>query len=279
MNKSKQPGSPAEKREKSAVPAVEKAFDVLELLADVPDGLTINQIAATLERTIGEIYRIIIYLAERGYLMQNPQSNRYTLTFRLFEIAYQHDPTQKLIRQALPVMERIAANTDQSCHISVLNRGNILVLASVPSPHPAGYSVRNGALFPVKDTSAGHVILAFSDNAAQERYLMRLAKKSAARIQERLEKIRARGFEDTASTMVSGIRNLCAPVFDARGIAAAITCGFIVRTEQKTTPDYALSVVRHAALQLSQSLGFRLAGSPLEVSFASQPHPPAEHDE
>ena len=106
------PGSSSKGRARksnSTVPAVEKALDVLELLSESPTGLTMNEIVDALGRTMGEIYRVVVYLAERGYLRQNPDSNRYTLTLRLFELSHRYDPTERLIHAALPLLERIAA--------------------------------------------------------------------------------------------------------------------------------------------------------------------------
>ncbi len=67
------------------MPSVEKAFDILELLANVGDGLTMNEMVDVLGRTMGEIYRIVIYLTERGFLSQNPETSKYALTLKLFE--------------------------------------------------------------------------------------------------------------------------------------------------------------------------------------------------
>lgn len=255
---------------KSAAPAVEKALDVLELLADAPDGLTMREIAQTLNRAMGELYRIVVYLCERGYLAQNPQTNRYTLTLRLFEIAHRYEPTQRLIRQALPALERIAAATEQSCHIGVLSRANVLVLASAPSPRPAGYSVRAGAFFSVDQTSSGHVILAYSDAAKQQEHISRVSGAAAKKlVRARFRRIRRDGFEDAASTMVAGVRNLCAPVFDSRGIVAAVTCGFIGQTDEKASPAEALRIVRAATSDLSHALGFFRADGDLSRRAAA----------
>ena len=242
-------------RQKSSVPAVEKALDVIELLADAPEGMTMNEIVDGLGRTMGEVYRIVVYLTERGYLAQDRATNRYDLTLRLFERSHRHDPTARLIRVALPHLEGIAARAAQSCHLGVLNRENVLVLASVPSPRPAGYAVRTGALFPVEQTSSGHVILAFAPADVQERHVARLDPPARATLIERLDRIRAQGFEDVDSTMVAGVRNLCVPVFDAHGVVAAVTCGFIAQTDLKTTPEETLRMLREAAGELSGALG------------------------
>lgn len=257
------------KKGKSAVPSVEKAFDILELLAGVEDGLTMNEMVDALGRTMGEIYRIVVYLAERGFLSQNLDTSKYSLTLKLFELSHKHDPTERLISRSIPILERIAAQTEQSCHLGVLNRDNVLVLASVQSPRPAGYSVRPGALFPVDRTSSGHVILAFAPEETQERYIQRLPNSEHGAIRKRLTAIRTRGFEDTPSTMINGVRNLCVPVFDSRGITAAITTGYISQTEQKVSAEETLAALRSSALELSQTLGFRLADSGLDAVLLS----------
>lgn len=247
---------------KSAVPSVAKAFDIIELLADVEDGLTMNEMVAALGRTMGEIYRIVIYMTERDFLTQHPETGKYSMTLKLFELSHRHDPTDRLISHALPILERIAATTEQSCHLGVLNRSNVLVLTSAPSPRPAGYGVRTGALFPVERTSSGHVILAFSTQREQDRYIDRLPEAEQADAVKRLTLIRKMGFEDTTSTMINGVRNLCVPVFDVRGVAAAITTGFIAQNDPIATADETLTALKSAAADLSKLLGFRVSESP-----------------
>ena len=271
MSQPEQTRSDNDAKIKASVPAVEKALDVLELLAETPGGLTMNEIVDALGRTMGEIYRVVVYLAERDYLRQNPDTNRYGLTLKLFELSHRHEPTERLIRAGLPVLEGIAARTNQSCHLGVLNRDNVLVLASVQSPLPAGYSVRTGALFRAENTSSGHVILAHSRREEQERHIDRCSPSERNHIQTRLARIREDGFEDTASTMIVGVRNLCVPVFDARGVTAAITSGFIEQLGDSASPEVTLSIMRRAAAELSRSLGFRGSPVPDTPRFPAEP--------
>ena len=96
---------------------------------------------------------------------------------------------------------------------------------------------------------------------AQRRYLARRPKDQRKDVAARLADIRARGFEDTPSTLIEGVRNLCAPVFDSRGIAAAITSGFIQQADDSKSAEDVLSLLRASALELSGSLGFRTSES------------------
>ena len=243
-------------KNKSSVPSVEKAFDVLELLSAHADGLTMNEIVEALGRTMGELYRIVLYLAERGYLEQNPSTLRYSLTLGLYELSHRHPPMERLLREAVPVLERIAALSEQSCHLGVLNRANVLILASVASPRPAGYSVRTGSVFAAHKTSTGMVILAHSDQDAQKRFLNRLSSDLRTEARRRLNEISERGYDDFESELVAGVRNLSSPIFDSRGIVGAITSGYIKQLDPKTTPEETLQIIRENAALLSRSLGY-----------------------
>lgn len=244
-----------EKQQKSTVPAVEKALDVLELLAGEPLGLTMNEIIEALGRTMGELYRIVVYLSERGYIEQDKATARYTLTLQLFELSHRHDPTERLLRHAIPLLERIASTTEQSCHLGVISRHSVLILASVQSPRPAGYAVRTGAVFPLAQTSTGMIILAFADEAVQRAYLSSLKPAERTDARQRLERIRVRGFEDRMSAVVDGVRNLSAPVFSSQGVMCAITTGYVGQIQQSMSPEDALREIRTAANQLSSMLG------------------------
>lgn len=246
----------AEKRNKSAVPSVEKALDVIELLADAPEGLTMNEIVERLGRTMGEIYRVVVYLAERGYLEQSGATSRYSLTLRLFEISHRYDPTERLLSKAMPLLEQFRFRTDQSCHLGVLSERRVLILASVPSPRPAGYSVRTGAIFDLQQTSTGNVILAFSADSVRAEFIEGLPEGARGPAMARLKEIVEQGYEDRNSTLVDGVRNLSAPVFDSRGVVAAITSGYIGQNPQKVSTEEALGLLRGAAAMLSHALGY-----------------------
>ena len=143
------------------------------------------------------------------------------------------------------------------------------MLTSVQSPLPAGYAVRTGALFPVSQTSSGHVILAFSPEDVQDRHIARQPEDQRAALARRLARIRHNGFEDTPSTMITGVRNLCVPVFDTRGVTAAITSGFIGQVGDAPSAEDALATIRLTALELSRSLGFLPDASPFGAALTS----------
>lgn len=246
-------------------PALEKGLDILELLADRPEGLSQSEIARGLGRTVGEIFRMLNCLVERGYLSIQRPSDRYILTLKLFELAHRHTPIDRLLGNAGPLMRELATQVHQSCHLALIESGHGVVVAQTDSPGHIGFAVRVGSVIGLASTASGRVLLAFQN--ADDR--ARILSKSSAGDQElaarggfarELEALRTRGYEEMDSTRIRGVRDVSAPVFDHRGSAvAAMTVPFIERLD--VPDDSSLVLTREAlartAAQLSASLGGR----------------------
>ena len=135
-----------------AVPALDKALDILELLADEPGGLAQSEIAEATGRSVGQIFRVLVSLERRGYLVRE-RGGRYLLGTRLFDLAHRHAPLRGLEAVAVPIMRELAEGVRQSCNLAVLEGDRVRVVAQVESPADFGYRVRVGALFDVAGTA------------------------------------------------------------------------------------------------------------------------------
>lgn len=250
----------AERARKSdyQVPALDKALDVLEALADLPEGAAMTELTRMLGRSMGEIYRTVIALERRGFVAKDDATDRYYLSLRLFELAHRHPPVSRLVRIAQPVLEELALTTKQSCHLGVAEGDRLLILAGEMSPLPMSYAVKVGATFPLLETSSGAVILAF---AAPEQIAQRLAGLEpgfARKVEARLEAVRASGREVIESQVVHGVTNLSLPVRDHRGrVVAALTIPYLEQLTANVGRDEATARVADAADTLSRALGYR----------------------
>src|SRR5437667_9587009 len=97
-------------------PALEKGLDILELFASEPSGLTKSEVARRLGRTVSEVFRMLLCLEQRGYISRSRDNERFRLTLRLFKLVQEHPPTRCLINEALPIMQQVAHELNQSCH-------------------------------------------------------------------------------------------------------------------------------------------------------------------
>src|SRR5258705_12411117 len=116
-------------------PALEKGLDILELFASTPEGLTVSEAARRLNRTVSEIFRMILCLEQRGYLAQSTNKERYHLTLRLFRLAQEHPPTKRLVTEALPIMHWLSHELRKSCHLGIIHGAQLDILYPACSPH------------------------------------------------------------------------------------------------------------------------------------------------
>ena len=250
------------KRSRYSAPALEKGLDILELLAHGSEALTSTEIARRLGRSVGELFRMLVCLEERGYINEVGPEERYQLTLKLFEIAHQHHPLQHLVSIARPVMQDVATGTGQSCHLAMPSNGNIVVVASVEAPVAMGFSVRLGANIDLLNTGSGHVILAFHGLEYRARALQAWQKKTKAHLPQNLDRhlaeLRRRGYEELASYQVHGVVNISFPVVNQHGEAvAAVTVPFLPRIGDDTGPPQVKEHLASAAERLSKAIGGR----------------------
>ncbi|MER3389229.1 MAG: helix-turn-helix domain-containing protein [Microcella sp.] len=210
-----------------AVPALDKALDILELLADEPGGLSQSEIADATGRSVGQIYRVLVSLERRGYLVRE-RAGRYLLGTRLFDLAHRHAPVRGLEAAALPIMRELAESVRQSCNLAVLEGDRVRVVAQVESPADFGYRVRVGALFDVAGTATGDVLAGNGDELVR------------------------------ADALQPGITDVVAAVRGAAGATiAALTVPYVSTSFSTVAHTQVVQRARSAAYEISQALGWR----------------------
>jgi DNA-binding IclR family transcriptional regulator len=246
-------------------PAVAKAFQIIELLADHPDGLLVSEMAAHLGRSVGELFRVAIVLEQFGYLRKSARTDRYTVAYKLLETAYRATPAQDLVRAALPEMQGLAHDAGQSCHLVVTNSGSGLIVACEQQPGPRGFSLRVGARIDMIKSCSGQVILAFSQPQRAEQIIAAVEEEHETTVHrealaQRLVVIRAHGFDSRPSPITYGVTDISFPVFGFDGqVVAALTIPFLelIDGSQKVDLGAAREMLRRTAAQISDALGYR----------------------
>jgi DNA-binding IclR family transcriptional regulator len=256
-------GGAAAPKGEYAVPALDKAFDVVELLASTPGGATMNEIATRLDRSMGELFRIVIALERRGFLQKSPETDRYTVAYKFLDLALRATPAQDLTRAAAPAMQLLVSQISQSCHLVVPNGGEGLVVYRQENPDMRGFVVRVGASVDLVRSCSGRVILAFSDDQQRERMLylaerLTRTRVNRAQVDSQLAAIRERGFERCASAITHGVTDTSYPIFGFYGnLMAALTVPFLELLDgsQKVGIEDARKYLESAAQSISATLG------------------------
>lgn len=246
-----------------SAPALEKGLDILELLAEEPNGLTLSQIAAKLSRSVSQIFRMLAVLEDRDYVQSDPGSDTYKLTLKMFVLSHRQAPVGQLSQVAGPEMKSLSRATDQSCHLSIYSQGKIIIIAQENSPSDRGLVVRLGAETDLIDSCSGQLWLAFANLDQRQQMLTERVRVQGKKdlpqdLETRLDIISNSGFERTASRQLEGITDLGFPIFSFDGeMVAALTIPFLRRIDggQRVSLDDATEMLKRSAAAISRALG------------------------
>jgi DNA-binding IclR family transcriptional regulator len=245
-------------------PAIEKAFEIIDLLAYHPEGALVSEMATHLGRSVGELFRIVIVLERLGYLRKSARNDRYTVTYKLLDTAFRATPAQNLLQAALPEMQTLASEVRQSCHFVVPSGGHGTVIAVEQQPGPRGFSLRPGAEVDMITTCSGQVLLAFSAPDRADQAIGASEEEQGTRVDhawltERLAEIRERGYDCRKSPITLGVTDISFPVFGFdRRVAGALTVPFLELHDGSLQIDLGIAcdMVRAAATRISDTLGY-----------------------
>lgn len=253
----------SDKKRQYSAPALSKGLDILELLANEAEGLSLSEISEKLGRSTSEIFRMLHVLEDRKYISTLPASDRYSLTLKMFELSFRQPRLKRLTGAAVPAMQELTSEILQACHLVVYYAGRGIVIAQQESPAVSGFSVRLGSEVPLVNTCSGNLLLSHATNEKRAEMLShqpREFKRSATKkeLNDVRERVLAQGFEHVASSLTRGVEDIGFPIFDYTGaMVAALVVPFLAHldTPDELTPETAVPYLRKAAQRISRALG------------------------
>nr|WP_294332889.1 IclR family transcriptional regulator [uncultured Sphingomonas sp.] len=247
-----------------SAPAIEKAFEIIELLAGRQEGALVSEMAVDLGRSVGELFRIVVVMEQLGYLRRSEITDRYAVAYKLLDVALRSTPSQDLVRAALPEMQMLARDTVQSCHLVVPSQGHGLVVAREESPATRGFALKVGAHIDLVQSCSGQVLLAFSNLNLTERMVRAAEEEHGVAVDrswlaDRLATVRRLGYDSRKSPITFGVTDISYPIFGFdRIVVAALTIPFLALIDgsQKMDLDAAREKLRAATARISDRLGY-----------------------
>ena len=263
---------PEDSSPKYTARAREKGLDIIEHLSNFDAGLSQSEIARDLNRSVSEIFRMLVVLQARGYIAQDPATDRYVLTTLLFEIAHRTPLIRRLTTAATPLMRDLAHAINQSVHLAVLTDDSVLIVGQVDPPARHVMTVRLGTRIDVWRASSGRVMMSFAGEAELAEMFHRTPLPQGmteAQIRADLVEIRRRGHEIVDSFVIKGVVNISAPIIDHTGQAiAALTVPHIERFGDTVSFSDCCRLTIETAARLTRSLGGGIVGEGLPLAFS-----------
>jgi len=253
-----------EKVSKYQAPALEKGLDIIEYLSQKATPLSQTEIATGINKNPNEIYRMLVCLEERGYLVREEHSAKYMLSLKLYNLSHRHSPVDEIRRASQHPMYNLAAKLKQSCHLGVLYNDQLMVILQAKSPSPIALSIEEGSLFPLLLTASGRILLAFLPEAERTNILNRIslfksysAKKQKSFIQE-LDEIQQKGIYLGTSDLSRGVTDIVMPIGNMEtGVFASLAVSILTTEyDEHFTSEEIIAEVQACTQSILNRLGF-----------------------
>jgi DNA-binding IclR family transcriptional regulator len=218
--------APKSPRQQAGSQTLLRGLDVLEAVADGP--ITLADLASRLGMNRSTTHRLANALVDRRYLTFTPRSG-YRFGPKLLELGYLAQEQADMVRLAREHLEALAAATEDTVHLGVLDRELALYLAKIPGRRRVEISSRVGDRQPLTSTGLGKALLLDSSPATWERLFRADDPEGRRKIDYDLWKSRMQDYAEAGYAFdleenEDQIRCVAAPIRDASGgIVAALS--------------------------------------------------------
>lgn len=249
----------------NSVQSIDRALDIMELLATYPLGLPLTEISKMAKLHPSTTHRLLSTLINHGYVCKPEAVGNYRLTLRMLEFGSLVANQSGVLPVARPIMEEFATVTGALVHL-VLRDGSrvVYVYKNDSSLNLANMGSRLGLKNPMYCTSVGKSILALLSPEEvkaiwEDSDVVQYTPTTIVRLDDlytELETTRARGYaidneehEEGIGCVAAAIRN-----YDGKPIAAVSLSSLIHRIKD-SQEELAVRVMA-VADKVSRLLGY-----------------------
>lgn len=213
------------------VQSLERGLAVIRAFDAEHRELALSDVARSTGLTRAAARRFLLTLVKLGYV--NFSQGRFSLRPRVLELGYAYLSSLSLPEVAIPHMEELVAQVNESCSISVLDDTDIVYVARVPTRRIMSITLAVGTRLPAFVTSMGRVLLAALPDDELEERLSRIeitaltsrTVKDKDALRAILAAVRRQGYAATDQELEEGLRSVAAPL---RGPSGTVTAALNV---------------------------------------------------
>jgi IclR family acetate operon transcriptional repressor len=210
------------------VAAIQKALDVLEIVAFSGHGISLQEIASRVYQPKATVFRLLANLEERNYVRRTPQGLYFlgSRTQLLGEVATQRYTLKSV---ALPKMEELRDRFGHTVSLAVRLANRILYIGTAEGTHSLRFVEPPSTTGPLHATALGKALLAWSPAETRQRLLSDIAYdtytpntvQGSSALTAELDRAREQRYAVDNEESVRGARCVAVPIFEVDGTAVA----------------------------------------------------------
>jgi len=247
------------------VPALERALDVIDLLASNDRDLSFSEILDSLNIPRPSLARILKTLTDRGLITKAGERGLYRLGMKLLYLGNRIESKLKLRSVALPFMQELSSKTEKTIELSTLDRDQLILIDQIEGNEGVRLFSRIGSAYPYFHALAsGKIYLSHMEKEKRKDALNKIGIPKVTKhtitdvdqLEEELSIIMKNGYAFEDQELREGVRRVVAPIYDCHGgLAGCIGIASTIFSLKYEDREYLGRMVKEVAHKISSDMG------------------------
>jgi DNA-binding IclR family transcriptional regulator len=240
---------------KSTVRAAERALDILLCFVEASQ-LSMMEIAERTGLNKSTVFRLLATLESKGFVKRDPETEKYQLGFRIWELAANLDQSGDPAVLFLPEMERLRDDLEETVSLYIRDGRERIRVQAVESRQAIRRVAPIGARMPLAVGASSKVLMAYADEEVRQEVLAAPdwpKNVDREKYLRQLERIREDGYAISVEEREAGTAAVAVPVFSRRGrlVAALAVSGPVSRMNIEKMTQF-VPRMKEAAAQMGK---------------------------
>jgi IclR family transcriptional regulator, KDG regulon repressor len=251
-------------KDRAGVQSLERAFAILEEVAQFPGGLSLGDLAKRVGLHTSTTFHLVRTMVNLGYARQSSETKRYHIGRKLFALASGAAVEVEIAALATPILEELAGHSGEMAYFAIFAGDELSAIARVAGNGPFQLVDNSGGRRPLHATALGKAVLATLAPAKLEAFLANTKLEpitastitDADALRNEIMRVREAGIAYDDGEYMNEVRCVAAAVTDFTGkaVGAIGISGPVWRISLPKLPDLSKRV-SDSARALSKVLG------------------------
>jgi len=246
------------------IQALQLGMRVLESLAQSENGMGVSALARELGTSKTRIYRHLQTLKDSKYVVQDKETERYSLGLRLYFLGEAIAERFDLIAASRRDVRRLRDKLDQTVQVSSVIGEELVILFVARGRGMIDIGMRVGSRYGIHSTAGGKIYMAFGPPSVAEKVLAGPLNKytdktvtNPTEIRAELDRVKRKGWAGAPEETLIGVNVLSAPIFGRDGLlAGSIAALGSVQMIPADPPREMIEALKDTAARISRNLGW-----------------------
>ena len=250
-------------KDQDAVASVMKVFAILQSISEEPE-IGITALSQKVLMPKSTLFRFLQTLKMLGYVNQEEDGDKYSLTLKLFELGSKALEHIDLVKYADAKMQDLSKITKETTHLGIIDGENLVYIHKVDSQYQLRMYSRIGRHRPLYCTAIGKILLAWLQESEVQSILKQVefiqyTKNTLPNIDQllnELKEVRQLGYAADQEEVELGLLCLAAPIYNRFGtVIAGLSLSFPALRFDTDQKQRYIQLLHQYAAEISACMG------------------------